>query len=59
MKYGIKVPFDGVYIWVMANVEDFNEPIPELYDTEEEAKDNAALWGNKAKVVEWEAGYGN
>lgn len=46
IKYGIKVPFDNEYIWVMERTED---PFPnnqrvQLFDTRSEAETAATIW---------------
>lgn len=46
VKYGIKVPFDDMKVWVM---EDSGFPYPnnqrvQLFDTKAEAEDAAKIW---------------
>lgn len=51
LQYGIKVPFDGVYIWVThhVNTEKFDLKVLK-YNTKKEAIAAAKIWGPNAIV---------
>lgn len=48
------VPFDNDgYIYVTKKVNDLFDLEPELYDTEDQAKKAASIWGKHAKIVKY------
>ena len=51
-QYGIKVPFDGVYLWVtnLPNADRLDSIEVIAYETKEEAKVAAQIWGKNARV---------
>ena len=52
-KYGIKVPFDGAYLWVTHNAFNEFDLKPVLYETEESARAAASIWGPAAIIEEY------
>lgn len=55
MKYAVKVPFGefGNDDWLFVTKDGPNGPEIVLYDSREEAKDQALIWGGKGVVVEY------
>ena len=55
MKYAVKVPFGefGNDDWLFVTKDGPNGPEIVLYDSREEAKDQALIWGGKGIVVEY------
>lgn len=55
MKWGIKLPFGGDYVFVSHFVDGSDVVTPLLFNTEEEALKAAKIWKNY-KVVQYESG---
>ena len=55
MKYAVKVPFGefGNDDWLFVTKDGPNGPEIVLYDSREEAHDQALIWGGKGIVVEY------
>ena len=55
MKYAVKVPFGefGNDDWLFVTKDGPNGPEIVLYDSREEAQDQALIWGGKGIVVEY------
>jgi hypothetical protein len=51
-QYGIKVPLDGVYIWVTQSAG-FDDIKPLLFDSMAVAISAAEIWGPTAKVEQY------
>lgn len=51
-QYGIKVPFDGDYIWVTQSAG-FDDIKPLLFDSMAAAISAAEIWGPTAKVEQY------
>ena len=51
-KYGIKVPFDGSYLWVTQQTPS-NETEPVLFDSEKSAQAAAKIWGPLAQIKQY------
>ncbi len=51
-QYGIKVPFDGVYIWVTQSIR-HDDIKPLLFDSLAAATSAAEIWGPKARVEQY------
>jgi len=56
MKYAVKVPFGdfGADDWLFVTKEGPDGPEIILYDTREEAHEQAKLWGGNGVVVEYD-----
>lgn len=54
--WAVMVPFDGdwMYVTEMAAAMDFSIPVVKTHPTKEEAEYSASLWGEHAKVVEYD-----
>ena len=51
-QYGIKVPFDGDYLWVTQSAG-FDDIKPLLFESPESAISAAEIWGPMAKVEQY------
>lgn len=51
MKYAVKVPFEEDYLFVTREGPDGVEIV--LYDTREDAEEQAKIWAGKGVVVEY------
>jgi hypothetical protein len=51
-KYGIKVPFDGTYIWV-SQFNGAGDSVPRLFDSKKSAEEAATIWGPAAIIEEY------
>ena len=56
MKYAVKVPFGdfGADDWLFVTKEGPNGPEIVLYNSKEEAQDQALIWGGKGVIVEYQ-----
>jgi len=61
MKYAVKVPFGdfGTDDWLFVTKEGPNGTEIVLYDTREEAQNQALIWGGAGVVVEYQDDHGN
>jgi hypothetical protein len=58
MKWAVMVPWDNDgYIYVTRPTGEMYELEPVLYDTEDLAREHAAMWGRNAKVVVYKEKY--
>ena len=51
-KYAVMVPMDGEMLYVIEGDTKF-QLRAKLFDTEQQAKEHAELWGDEAVVVEY------
>lgn len=51
-KYGIKVPFDEAYLWVL-HYNGAGESEPQLFNSKKSAEEAATIWGPAAIIEEY------